>query len=583
MSDTVDTTNLNTLWGSLLIGELVRCGVTQFCVAPGSRSTPLTVAVARHPAARHTVCLDERGAAFHALGHARATGMPAAVIGTSGTAIANFLPAVVEAAIDQVPLIVLSADRPPELRHTLANQTIDQPDIFGRYARWQFDLPTPTPDIPPAFVLTTVDQAVRQALRPPAGPVQLNCMFREPLAPTPAPIPPGYADGLAGWRKSADPYTRYLPTLTQPAPEGLERLAQLIAAAERGWLIVGQLKSAAEREAVAQFARRLGWPTFADITSGLRLGQPDTPFVPHYDLALLSTESADWPDTVIHIGGQYVSKRLLTTLQSSPPAHYAVIRPDPLRYDPTHGVTLRIEAELSTLFSHVIHRILPVIPGNTHWLDQWRGRNAAVAAAIAAAENDPFCEATVARVVARTLSADWGLFVGSSMPIRDLDQFAAADGAAVRVAANRGASGIDGTLACAAGFALGENRPIVLLVGDVTLLHDLNSLLLIARSPQPVVVVLINNQGGGIFHFLPIAQFDDLFETFFGTPHTVQFGPLAAGFGLPHTAVRDRAGLEGALHAALAARRSALIEVQTERHANHAARQALQAAVFDNR
>lgn len=575
----IDTSNLNTIWGSLLVEELVRQGVELFCISPGSRSTPLTAAVARNPRARSVVCLDERGAAFYALGYGRATGRPAAVICTSGTAVANFLPAAVEAHVDGVPLLLISADRPPELRQTLANQTIEQPGLFGRYANWQFDLPAPTAEIALQFVLTTVAQAVYRATRAPAGPVHLNCMFREPLAPVPAPVPEGYLAPLDDWRQSGQPFTRYLPTAAAPNPADAQALHAMIAATTRGLLIIGQLKTAAERAAAEQFARRLNWPAFPDITSGLRLGRPDAPFVAHYDLALLSTEAADRPDGVIHIGGQFVSKRLLTFLQSAQPAQHVVIRPDPLRYDPHHHVTLRIEADLPTFLSTTIHNLPAIIHSDGAWAARWQAKQNRVAAVLAARDAADWCEADLARALAALLPADWTLFLGSSMPIRDVDQFASAAGAPVPVAANRGASGIDGTLACAAGWAAGAQRPTVLLVGDLTLLHDLNALLLIARSPQPIVVVLVNNQGGGIFHFLPVAAFDDLFEPFFGTPHTVQFGPLATGFGLPYTCVADGAAFEAAFRQALRDGRSAVIEVQTERRANHAAHLALQAQI----
>src|SRR5215217_679930 len=248
-----DTPRANRLWAYLIVEELLRCGIDFFCVAPGSRSTPLVAALAANEKARSLIHFDERGTAFAALGYARATGRPAAWITTSGTAVANGLPAVVEAATDGVPMILLTADRPPELRQTGANQTIDQPDIFGDYVRWRFDLPAPDPGIDPAMVLTTVDQAAYRASRTPQGPVHLNLMFREPFLPD----PDEYLDKLpapACWQKSGEPYTRYAATKPSVDPDEVERLWEALRPVERGLIVAGRLPSRKQGEAVLRLA-----------------------------------------------------------------------------------------------------------------------------------------------------------------------------------------------------------------------------------------------------------------------------------------------------------------------------------------
>ena len=281
---------MNQLWGYLIVEELVRNGIDYFVISPGSRSTPLTVAVARHPQAQNTICLDERGAAFHAIGYARATGKPAVLICTSGSAAANYFPAAIEAATDHVPMIVLSADRPPELRQTGANQTINQVRLYGSYPVWQFDLPCPTAEIEPQMVLTTIDLAVSRSQQAPGGIVHLNCMFREPLAPTDAPI--NIPESLVQWQKKSAPYTRYVRKLTSPAELEIQSLIETIQQTGKGVLVVGQLKSVAEINAVSRLAAQLNWAVFADIQSGLRLSC-DLPNLVHYFDLLLSTDRSD--------------------------------------------------------------------------------------------------------------------------------------------------------------------------------------------------------------------------------------------------------------------------------------------------
>src|SRR6056297_2674832 len=335
MSDALDQ---NRLWADLLVEELVRGGVGLFCLAPGSRSTPLTVAVGSNPRAKHLIHFDERGTAFAALGYARATGRPAAWITTSGTAVANGLPAVVEASVDRVPLLLLTADRPPELRDTGANQTIPQPNLFGEYVRWRFDLPTPTPAIDPAFVLTTADQALHRAMGPPAGPVHLNCMFREPLAPDPPDIPAEMPDGLQRWASSDGPYTRYeMPS--RVTPDDVRAFTDRLRAVERGLIVAGRFATRAEGAAAARLAETLGWPLLPDIGSQARLVDSHVA-CPFYDQVLGSTAFAEAhaPEAVVHLGGRSTSKRLAQFVARSRPHTLAVVRDDPFRFDSDHRV-----------------------------------------------------------------------------------------------------------------------------------------------------------------------------------------------------------------------------------------------------
>ena len=568
----METARANRLWADLIVEELVRCGVDFFCVAPGSRSTPLVAALAGNEGARSLVHFDERGTAFAALGYARATGHPAAWITTSGTAVANGLPAVVEAATDGVPMILLTADRPPELRQTGANQTVDQPDIFGDFVRWRFDLPAPSLDVDPASVLTTVDQAVYRAGRSPKGPVHLNLMFREPLIPGPHDDPSPAATPER-WRDTPEPYTRY--AATRPAADGaeVEALWERLRPVERGLVVAGRLATRAEGEAVERLALSLGWPLLPDVGSQVRLGgnRRNAPF---YDVLLADKVFAEAhaPEAVLHFGGRALSKRLEGFVAGHRPDPYVVVRENPFRLDPGHLVTHSVEAGIED-FCASLGRALSERPSaaDASWVEGWRAASGEVGSVLdrALAEETGLNEPLVARLVSREVAEGHGLVVASSMPIRDLDAFAATDGAGVPVAANRGASGIDGTVATAAGYAHGSGRPVTLLIGDLALLHDLNSLAMLRGLP--VTVVVLNNDGGGIFSFLPVSEHKPFFEPFFGTPQGVGFESAATMFGLGYARPTSAEEFLAAYRAARSANSPSLIEVQTDRDENVAA------------
>ncbi|MEM6335715.1 MAG: 2-succinyl-5-enolpyruvyl-6-hydroxy-3-cyclohexene-1-carboxylic-acid synthase, partial [Bacteroidota bacterium] len=536
-----------------------------FCIAPGSRNTPLVAAVAEHPEAVAHVHYDERGTSFFALGLGRATGRPAAWITTSGTAVANGLPAVVEAEQDHVPLLLLTADRPPELLDAGANQAIDQNKIFGTYPRWYAALPTEHPDADPAYVLTTAAQAVFRATSTPAGPVHLNCHFREPLQPEAQPDRrlPAY---LNAWRTSGRPYTHYSAGHLDPMLPG--ELVDAISGAERGLLIAGRLEPE-EAAGVRQLQAHLGWPLLPDLTSQLRLGPAGTGTITHYDLLLNDRDWADdhRPDVILHIGGKYVSKRLLqfTARCAEAGTRLVVANPTPFRLDPHHRVSDRVQADVVPFCTRLIEQTS--VYSNTSWTEAWTRAQLRVEHIVAEElPADVLSEPLVAQLVTQLAPAETGLFAAASMPVRDLDAFGARNGPGLRVAANRGASGIDGTLSCAAGFAAGLERPTTLLTGDLSFLHDLNGVLLARR--HPLVTVLINNDGGGIFHFLPIHRYEH-FEPFFGTPHGIEHVEhIARQAELPYNRPRTPDAFRTVYTEAMESGRPALIEIRTDRTEN---------------
>lgn len=570
------TAALNAFWADLLVEELRRQGVCHVALSPGSRSTPLALAVVRSGIG-YTVCIDERGAAFLALGAARATGQPAAFVCTSGTAVANAMPAVVEAGMDGVPLLLLTADRPAELRHTGANQTVDQVRFFGHHVRWAFDLPAPDADVDPAFVLTTAGLAVRHATHAPAGPVHLNIPFREPLAmgPDDAPVPdPPHVER---WRASGQTYTT---PLAQTRFVNAAPLVGVLDGARRGLVVLGQ---GGDPYQAYRLADRLGWPLLPDLRSDARLGADARIACPHYDLVLTSGAFADAhrPDAVVQVGRPPVSKRLATFLAESRPAVWVSVTAGPERLDPAHAVTHHV-LDPAWALDDVVEALDEQPHGD--WVRGWRAASQAVADVLAEVYDarDEITEVGVARALVRAVPDEEALVVAASMPVRDVDQAAPVDGARVYVYANRGASGIDGTVATAAGVARGSGRGVAVLAGDLAVLHDLNSLLLLRSGPR-VVVVVVNNDGGGIFSFLPVAAHTPRaeFEAVFGTPHGRTFADAAALFGLEYRASASTDAFQTDLSDALARDTSTLIEIRTERSANHALHLDVQARVIE--
>jgi 2-succinyl-5-enolpyruvyl-6-hydroxy-3-cyclohexene-1-carboxylate synthase len=556
----ISTENINSFWASLVVEELVRSGVTLFCISPGSRSAPLTVAAVRNPQAHSVICNDERGAAFFALGYAKATGVPAALISTSGTAAANYFPAVVEAAMDAAPMILLTADRPPELHETGANQTIRQDHLFDDYLNWRFTMPCPDDRLSSAFVLSTMDWAVARAIGTPPGPVHINMMFREPLTPIDRPFLLPQLDAFKNWETSRSPWTQYRQGHTEIAENDLTELLPLLNAAERPLLILGRMASHQEHGKIVELAQRLQWPTHIDIANPLRFLSLDVPAAD--EIALLSEKfkTSNQPDFVLHLGGAFLSKNLQRLLEASTPNVYIHIHSFFQRSDPGHLITRRIIAEpnhaASLLLDHLHQRPRAKSSADQqNWLDDLLF------------PDEQLTEPAVARLVSQLLPPDHALFLGNSMPVRDMHLFAQPGAAPRLVGSNRGASGIDGTIASAAGFARGCGTPTTLLIGDLALLHDLNSLLLVHRSTQSLTIIVLNNNGGGIFSLLPIARHPDVME-FFHSPHGLTFKHAAVMFGLNYEQPKNISEFIKAYTQAVDSGESTLIEVLTDKESN---------------
>jgi len=550
----VKSHNINSIWSTLIVEELLRNGVDYFCISSGSRSSPLTTAVATHKKAKSFIHFDERASAFHALGYTSATKQPSVIITTSGTAVANVFPAIVEASKKKIPLIVITADRPPELRLTGANQTIDQVKIFGNYVRWQVDLPCPTIKIQPEFVLTTIDQALFQAQHNPAGPIHINCMFREPLAPiadnTNTKV---YLKSIEHWQKVKHSYTQYVKGESQLNKQSIAEIKKRLSAIKSGLMVVGKLSSDDERQSVLQLAEKLNWPIFPDISSGLRLGNPHPKLIHYFDQILVSNKMLKQLhiDGVLHIGGRITSKRWYDFIEQSKPKEYITVLNHPLRNDPLHAVTYRVHSSVKN-FCQLFKNGSKIKPSPLlQTLQNFNGKVHDLLNAFFEKKNSQLSEAMSARLITQNIRKDHALFLASSLPVREVDAFGSSHEGCATIGSNRGASGIDGTIATAAGFSIGLNKRTTVVLGDLAFLYDLNALAMITHLKQPMVILVFNNNGGGIFSFLPIAQFDSIFEKYFATPHDLNFKSVSIMFGLNYAQPKTKDAFVGVYNKAL--------------------------------
>ncbi|MFB2857245.1 2-succinyl-5-enolpyruvyl-6-hydroxy-3-cyclohexene-1-carboxylic-acid synthase [Aeromonas allosaccharophila] len=527
----------NHVWSSLLLEELFRLGVRDIALAPGSRSAPLTMAAAAHQGFRRHLHFDERGLGFMALGLAKGSNRPVAVIMTSGTAVANLWPAVAEAQLTGVPLIILSADRPPELIDNGANQAIDQQGIFGRYPVYQQNLPSPTPTIPAAFVLSSVDQALaKQALTP--GVVHFNCMYPEPLYP--GEHYQDFADYLAplgNWLGSHKPWSPWQQSeaTCPPQPEWREWQHK------RGVIVAGRITDPAQAQAVAALAEQLGWPLLADLQSQIRF---DSRNLIHMDLALNDPEfvaELGRAEVLLQFGARLISKRLSQFIKHHPWQDYWLVDPQPARLDPDYRLRNRLLCSASAFAA--AHPVTTRAPWHT--LAE-RQHNASQQISTAC---ERFSELGVCHRLNSLIEGQ--LFVGNSMPARLMDMLGDTGKGPSRVMTNRGASGIDGLIATAYGFAQSSDQPTTLLLGDLSALHDLNSLALLSKASRPLVVILLNNDGGSIFRMLPVPTEGELLESYYRLPHGLGFAHAAAMFGLSYRAPTTLAGFERDYRAAL--------------------------------
>lgn len=564
----MDIGQQNETWANELINTLLTQGIDYFCCGPGSRSTPLALAVARLSESLHTVHFDERGVCFHAVGYGKASGKPAVVITTSGTAVGNLLPGIMEACNQRVPLIILTADRPPELRDCGANQTCDQVKLFANHVRWQIDLPCPSEHIPKHYLASTICQAVAISQSSPAGPVHINCMFREPLF------------SLQEKTRSAQVKIKAFahPEL-HPSSETVDFWLEALSDVEKGVIIAGSNSDDSSR-AILALAEQLQWPVFADILSGPRGVGEHNCLIPHFD-SILKSKGEIKADAIIQFGDRFVSKTLAQWLEKQTPQFYLHISEHPLRQDPFHLITHRVHAS-ATLF---VQKLLKSLPPREEeqWLTQWslwdQKCRELLSDLFAKDFKESITEPSLIPPIASLLSEDWALFLANSMPIRDANLFFNSQISCGPIFGNRGVSGIDGNIATAAGIAKATRKPTLALLGDLAFLHDLNSLAYLNKIDLPLLLCVVNNGGGGIFSFLPISQRGESFEKFFAAAHEITFAPAAALFGIPYFHATSLSELKELFFEQKKSPRSCIIEITTDRAQNVQIHESINAAI----
>ncbi len=571
--------NRNTLYARLFVDALANSGLRAVCIAPGSRSTPLTLAFAGHDDITLYSHLDERCASFFALGLAMTLREPVALVCTSGTAAANFYPAIIEANMSQVPLLVLTTDRPHELRHSGANQTIDQVKMYGDHVLWSVDMALPEAN-PPVVALrnlrATAARAYAKANGLRKGPVHLNFPFRKPLEPTEVEGDVN-EDYDVERLESTGLLNRRRIEVGELAPQfgHVDDIEYVLKTFPNGVIVCGPDSGLSAHNA-QHLSNKSGYAVVADPISGVRAAQPN---IVGWHESLFQHYTPSQPlDVVIRFGRVPTSKWLNQYVVQAAPTHYIHIDESGVWADDSHMVNWQIQADPKSFMAHMDHigrSATPQGPLTTELL----AANARVDAVLQAETQRVFFDGAVVARVVDALPEKAKLFVGNSNAIRHLDQFVPPNEKDIVVYASRGASGIDGQVSTALGVGAPTGERITAILGDITFYHDMNGLLAIRRCGVQATIVVLNNNGGGIFRRLPIANFDPPFTEQFITPHGLTFEHAAAMYGLEYTLVTDFASLDAALEASANSDASYLIEVQTDIETDHQRRIEISALV----
>ncbi|MBX3082134.1 MAG: 2-succinyl-5-enolpyruvyl-6-hydroxy-3-cyclohexene-1-carboxylic-acid synthase [Anaerolineae bacterium] len=565
------------LYVTAFVDELVRAGLHNVVICPGSRSTPLAMIFAQRQATKADIHIwmhaDERSAAFFALGMAKASGNAVAVVCTSGTAAANFLPAVVEAYYSRVPLVVLTADRPPELRDIGAPQTIDQLRLFGTHAKWfaEMALPEGTTDLL-RYARVMANRSVAEATSVPAGPVHLNFPLREPLVPIPVdelPLLP---------RQDDQPYTQVETGTHQFDAQTVERLSRELLQHPHGLIICG---SAYRHDpefpaAVSELAKALRYPILADPLSGVRCGDhADDAIIDAYDAFLRDATFVERivPDVVIRFGAAVTSKPLTQYLQRYPDVPQYIVDDGGKWNDPSLRASHMLRVDERWLCEALTQQLMTDMDDHdaarSAWFALWRETDRLARMAITDTINafEATFEGRVYAELSALMPAQGVIFASSSMPVRDLDTFFPAQPRPIRFLANRGANGIDGVVSSALGASAISDTPMVLVIGDLGFFHDLNGLLAAKLHQIRATIVIVNNDGGGIFSFLPQAAHPEHFEQLFGTPHGLDFRHAAAMYGATYLLAEHWESFRDAIQRSFSGGLN-IIEVRTNRQTN---------------
>ncbi|MEB2302340.1 2-succinyl-5-enolpyruvyl-6-hydroxy-3-cyclohexene-1-carboxylic-acid synthase [Lysinibacillus xylanilyticus] len=548
-----------------MVASLVQAGVENVVVSPGSRSTPLAYAFASTKQLHMYRQVDERSAAFFALGIAKATAKPVVLLCTSGTAAANYFPAIVEASYARVPLIVITADRPHELREVGAPQAINQPNLYGTHVKWSVDFPLAddaAPTLP--FIERHIARAVAIAMSAPFGPVHINVPFREPL--------------LIDFREELPEATFKHSSMGQliPSMATQQELSEILRATKRGFVIIGELALGTDLTIMWEFVRQLKWPVIVESLSNMRSSVPKDclPYiVTTYDAIMKSEDFKELvkPDTVLRLGAQPVSKFIMQFITKSQPDAYIVVDEDPMFRDATGVSTHFVHASIG---EWLMQLEISETALETAYLAEWQDANDIALEYIEHYSDGAIDEGAMVSRLLKMIPNGSDIFVSSSMPVRDIDTFLMATPKDLRIVANRGTNGIDGVVSTAMGFSQGNNRETYLLIGDLAFLHDVNGLIASRYQECNLTIIVMNNDGGGIFSYLPQSTVEAHYEDLFGTPTSLEFFDIANMYGMDYIRVDDISELS-VKFTTVKKRPMRLIEIFTNREENVYAHRAL--------
>lgn len=573
--DKLNSKSIDEIWCQIIIEELVRQGIKYFFIAPGSRSTPLTLALARHKIAQYYIHFDERSLGYFALGYSKSCLAPSVIITTSGTAVANLFPSIIESSLGFSPIIILTADRPHELRSAGANQTIDQVKFFQNYIRWYFELPTPSEEIELRFLLATIDYAVYRSKVISPGPVHINCLFKEPFLNK--PISPDYLNFkyFQNWLSNNKVFCNYQISFLSDSNISINLSPYInnFVKLEKGIIVLGSNLDPYLISLLSQLSIILKWPIFPDILSNARLVNINQNFISYYHL-ILKKYKIEEPQVIIRFGTRFISKELEQYIEKTNNLIYIYINNLYERFDPSHLTSIHFTVEPKNFCISLIKKLNRYqIQRTNNWISKWIYYNQKTEQKlnIFFGSYHKLSEPGIIRFLFKNWPKEYIGYLGSSMPIRDADVFASSSNHlnVIKVYSNRGASGIDGNIATSAGLSLGSKRNVLCILGDLAFLHDLGSLSLVKNIEKNIIFIIINNYGGGIFSFLPISKEKDVFEPFFTTPHKFNFVNIAKQFSFYYFNPQSYKELKEKLSQCIQNNHKSLIEVNSNREQNY--------------
>lgn len=563
--------NINRVWSSLIIDEFIKNNITHFYLSPGMRNAPLIAALVNFQKQNFKLniftCMDERAAGYRALGYSKATGNPSVLLCTSGTAMANYMPAIIEAKKSNLPLIIISADRPPELTFCDDNQTMDQTKFYGNYVQGEMSLGAPCLEISPLALTSSLSNLIHKSLYPQRGPVHFNCAFREPLEATHKLIPEDYLKLASDQINRFGPSTRYLSSDTIPSITDLKIIADELKKSKSGLLVVGSLNPYDLTDDVKDFIALLNWPVYFDISSSLKyeynLSDNALPTFDHPEVQEALVKNP--PETIFHVGGRLTSKHYYSFLKQVPSINLITLSRNIEKEDPSHHTKMRINADINSTLKSLTSNLqdLPLKK-----LSLGINFETFTKAKIKLIEDAPLSYPAITKLIIDQLKNNSILYIGNSTVVRSFDAYFSYDNRKnILIATNRGVSGIEGFIASSIGFIDGKQKELYLIIGDVSFIHDLNSLYFLKDLKIPLKIILINNDGGGIFTLLPIHKEEEILN-YITSPHGQTFEKAASLANINYIKVDKKNDLESSFMRLQEMKHHCLMEISVNNKTN---------------